>query len=177
MGRRCNGPASVAGQGGADGRCARSVRARPGQGRADGWCVRPGQGRAGRLARCWVGRGRRSARVTRRGVAEAGGAGPGGTRPGQGGARPGGAWLRQEGLGRERLRQGRCALQGGARRQAHDRGKAGPGRGREGQSRGGRRVGSGESVWSVRGEETAERRRAGRAEKNEKMNGIHKLGA
>jgi hypothetical protein len=157
-------------------------------------------GRAGPMAntcgRAWHGRDRAvlmagargrdragsgSQRTTGRGVAEAGGAGPNGTRPGLGRVGRGRAWLRQEGLGRERLGQGRCALQDGARRLAHDCGKAGPGRGRAGwgrpgQSRGGQCVGSGESGWSVRGEETARRRRAGRAGKNEKMNGIHKLG-
>jgi hypothetical protein len=41
---------------------------------------------------------------------------------------------------------------------------------------GGRRVGSGESGWPVRGEQAAGHRRAGRVGKNEKMGGIHKLG-
>jgi hypothetical protein len=39
---------------------------------------------------------------------------------------------------------------------------------------GGRRVGSGESGWPVRGEQAAGHRRAG---KNEKTDGIYKLGA
>jgi hypothetical protein len=50
------------------------------------------------------------------------------------------------------------------------------GRERTGQSRGGRRVGSGEQGWPVHGEQTAGCGRAGRAGKNKKTDGIHKLG-
>jgi hypothetical protein len=48
------------------------------------------------------------------------------------------------------------------------------GRARSGQSRGGRRVGSGEPGWPVCGEQATGRRRAGT---NEKIGGIHKLDA
>jgi hypothetical protein len=99
---------------------------------------------------------------------------PGGARSGQGRPGPLASATRRSGA------DDRRALLGGARpRQvgptssAHCR--VGTGRGRAGLGRPG--AAGVEPGWPVRGEQAGERRRVGRTGKNEKMGGIHKLGA
>jgi hypothetical protein len=183
MGRQRDGPGRM-GQGAAGrGRAGRSAHAAR-QGTA-------GAGPGGK--RCWVGRGGADGRCARPGGArprQAGptanarcGAGPGRGRheAAEGLERPGvGEGRRGEtGLAHVAGLAGRCALWGragsGGRRTAEARrGRVGVGRG---QSRGSRRMGSGEPGWPVSGEEAAGHRRVGRVGKNEKTGGIHKLGA
>jgi hypothetical protein len=94
---------------------------------------------------------------------------PGGARSGQGRPGPLASAARRSGADVQ------CTLQGGAGQPMRGRGKVGTGRGRAGLGRPG--AAGVEPGWPVRGEQAGERRRVGRTGKNEKMGGIHKLGA
>jgi hypothetical protein len=131
-------------------------------------------------AHCWVGQGRWPACVVGRGAAEVGGVIPGDQHVLLGWVRWGQlVWLDGAGpAAGARCEAGRGGWHAAKARRGQVRvGRGMAGRTWSGRSSGGRRVGSGESGWPMHGEQAAGHKRAGRVGKNEKIDGIHKLGA